>query len=70
MKLRLSTRRWVRRAGVGLVLLGLILPMIGGDPEHLRDVPSAAPEHLGFGGFALIVVGLAGRSATRPFGDA
>ncbi|MCA9657619.1 MAG: hypothetical protein KC486_04700 [Myxococcales bacterium] len=44
--------------GAGLVLLGFILPMIGSEAEHL-----------GAGGFALLVVGLAGRSATRPFSD-
>ncbi|MEZ4384229.1 MAG: hypothetical protein R3A79_23045 [Nannocystaceae bacterium] len=55
--------------GAALLLAGFILPMLGTEPRFLDSVPSAAPEYLGYSGVALMIVGLAGRSATRPLLD-
>ncbi|MCA9636383.1 MAG: hypothetical protein KC420_10190 [Myxococcales bacterium] len=55
--------------GAALLLIGFILPMLSYDSELVRSIPSEAPEYLGYTGMGLMVLGLAGRSATRPLGN-
>jgi hypothetical protein len=53
--------------GVVAGIAGFVLPQVGDHPAVVKaNLPVEAPQWLSYGGLALIVIGLAGRMATRP----
>lgn len=53
--------------GVVAGISGLLYPQVADHPAIARaNLPPQMPSYLSFGGLALIVLGLAGRMATRP----
>lgn len=53
--------------GVVAGIAGFVLPRVADHPAVVKaNLPPAAPQWLSYGGLALIVIGLAGRMATRP----
>lgn len=53
--------------GVVAGILGFALPRVADHPAVAKaNLPPEAPQWLSYGGLGLIVIGLAGRMATRP----
>jgi hypothetical protein len=53
--------------GVVAGIAGFVLPRVADHPAVVNaNLPPEAPQWLSYGGLALIVIGLAGRMATRP----
>jgi hypothetical protein len=53
--------------GVVAGITGFVLPRVADHPAVVgANLPPEAPRYLGFGGLALVVIGLVGRMATRP----
>jgi len=53
--------------GVVAGIAGFVLPRISDHPAVVdADLPPEAPRYLSIGGLALIILGFAGRLATRP----
>jgi hypothetical protein len=53
--------------GVVAGIAGFVLPRVADHPAVVNaNLPPEAPQWLSYGGLALVVIGLAGRMATRP----
>jgi len=57
--------KFIMYLGVVAGLAGFLWPQFGDHPS-LQGLPPETPRYLSFGGLGLIVLGLIGRSATRP----
>ncbi len=60
-----SLFKFIMYLGAVAGLAGFLWPQFGDHPA-LRDLPLETARYLSFGGLGLIVLGLAGRSATKP----
>lgn len=59
--------KFVLVLGVVAGIAGFVLPRVADHPAVVKaNLPPEAPQYLSYGGLALIVIGLAGRMATRP----
>jgi len=59
--------KFVLYLGVVAGFAGFVLPRVADHPAVAKaNLPPEAPQYLSFGGLGLIVIGLAGRMATRP----
>lgn len=59
--------KFVLYLGVVAGIAGFVLPRVADHPAVVdANLPPEAPKYLSYGGLALIVIGLAGRMATRP----
>lgn len=59
--------KFVLYLGVVAGIAGFVLPRVSDHPAVIdANLPPEAPKYLSFGGLGLIVLGLAGRMATRP----
>lgn len=53
--------------GVVAGIAGFVLPRVADHPAVVgANLPPEAPQYLSYGGLALLLIGLAGRAATRP----
>jgi hypothetical protein len=57
--------KFVLYLGVVAGLVGFAWPYVLGDNPSLAQLPVETPRFLSFGGLALIVIGLVGRSFTK-----
>jgi hypothetical protein len=57
--------KFVLYLGVAMGIAGLIYPSVSDHPA-LAGLPAMTKDILSFGGLGLIVLGLLGRSATKP----
>jgi len=57
--------KFILYLGVAAGLAGFLWPQFGDHPS-LSELPPMTPRYLSFGGLGLVVLGLIGRSATRP----
>lgn len=60
-----SVFKFILYLGVVAGLVGFLWPQFGDHPA-LQGLPPETPRYLSFGGLGLVVLGLIGRSATRP----
>lgn len=60
--------KFVMYTGVAMGLAGFAMPYLH-DVPAIASLPPVAKSVLSFGGLGLIVVGLVGRTATRPSDD-
>lgn len=59
--------KFVLYLGVVAGIAGVVLPRVADHPAVVdANLPPQMPKYLSFGGLGLIVLGLAGRMATRP----
>lgn len=59
--------KFVLYLGVLAGIAGFALPRLADRPEVIdANLPPEAPRYLSFGGLALIIIGTAGRMATKP----
>ncbi len=59
--------KFVLVLGVVAGIAGFLLPRFSDQPAIVdADLPPQTPQYLSFGGLGLIVLGMAGRSATKP----
>ncbi len=59
--------KFVLYLGVVAGIAGFVLPRVADHPAVVdANLPPEAPKYLSYGGLALLIIGLAGRMATRP----
>jgi hypothetical protein len=62
--------KFVLFIGVVASIAGFILPRVADQPAVANaNLPPQLPQYLSFGGLGLVILGFAGRLATKPSGE-